>query len=382
MSPDRHSAAPLVSVVVPVYNVRGYLTDTLLSVQASEFTEYEVVLVDDGSNDGSDSIIKKFARTDPRFRWVRQRNQGPSVARNRGVAEAKGRYLFFLDSDDLLTPDGLGALVAALERSGSDVAVSPYQRFSSDGVVTYPEWIEAAHRTPLQGVTAAQHPAILAHTVNCSKLYRRSYWDQYVGAFEVGMLYEDHEVAGRVYPTATLDVVSTVSVLWRIREEGTSITQRAGAENVGQFLDAALTQLRLYERMAPELVAPRLQQLLDRDLPSRVWPAVGVEGNALLRPVLTGRLRPFAERITAEIAAPVSVLDRLAVLLAASDRWDLIDAVRTSIAVQTNLPRDMGFSERSLIAFGSLRNLAAAVPAWALEPPVAIPGDVVALQPA
>ena len=378
--------APLVSIVIPIYNVRGYLAQTLQSVLDNDLQDYEAVLVDDGSTDGSDAIMKKFARTDPRFRWTRQLNQGPSAARNTGISKARGRYLTFLDADDLLTPDALAAMVASLEQSGSDVAVSPYKRFTADGREFYPPWIRAAHLQARQGVTAAQYPAILVHTVSCSRLYRRTYWDEHLGTFEVGRLYEDHEVVGRMYPSATLDIVPNVSVLWRIRDEGTSITQRAGAENDRQFLAGIEVQLSYYAQRAPELVAPRLSQVLGRDLYGRAAHGLAADCTAEHRTALTEALGPIIARLTPEIARTAPVLPRVIVLLAAAGRWDMLDQWRTAVSVQTALPKDARFSERFLVAFGALRELSGALPQWAFEPPVAdavgAPSEVAALQPA
>ena len=102
-----------VSVVIPVYNVKAYLERCVMSVVGQTFTDLEVVMVDDGSTDGSGELADSLARRDARIRVVHQANGGLSAARNKGLAEARGEYVVFLDSDDewLLT-DGLETLLS------------------------------------------------------------------------------------------------------------------------------------------------------------------------------------------------------------------------------------------------------------------------------
>ncbi|MGI9087615.1 MAG: glycosyltransferase family 2 protein [Chthoniobacterales bacterium] len=106
---------PLVSVVVPCYNQGRYLRESIGSLRAQSLRDWECIVVDDGSSDNSQEIARGLAEEDERVRVFAQENRGPSAARNRGVAEARGRYLQFLDADDLLEPDKLQVHVAYLE---------------------------------------------------------------------------------------------------------------------------------------------------------------------------------------------------------------------------------------------------------------------------
>src|SRR5215212_5269413 len=99
-------STPSVSVVIPAYNVAPYIPETLNSVFAQTFTEFEVIVVDDGSPDGEEleRALKPYL---DRVRYVRQENRGAGAARNRGVREARGEFIAFLDSDDLWMPEYL-----------------------------------------------------------------------------------------------------------------------------------------------------------------------------------------------------------------------------------------------------------------------------------
>ena len=93
----------MISVIVPVYNVEEYLEECLESIRKQTYQDIEVILVNDGSTDGSKAICKHFCQTDKRFRLINQKNQGQSVARNHGVKESIGEYIMFVDSDDVVS---------------------------------------------------------------------------------------------------------------------------------------------------------------------------------------------------------------------------------------------------------------------------------------
>ena len=101
----------MISVIVPVYNVEEYLEECLESIRKQTYQDIEVILVNDGSTDGSQAICEHFCQTDNRFRLINQKNQGQSVARNRGVKESIGEYIMFVDSDDVINTSVLEVLL-------------------------------------------------------------------------------------------------------------------------------------------------------------------------------------------------------------------------------------------------------------------------------
>ena len=129
------SNAPPVSVVIPCYNSERFLGETIDSVLAQTFRAFELILIDDGSTDGTAGIIDRYRRLDGRLISESGPNRGVSAARNRGTELASGKYLQYLDADDLLRPDTLRAKFEALESSGADVAYTGWQKLaeSSDG---------------------------------------------------------------------------------------------------------------------------------------------------------------------------------------------------------------------------------------------------------
>ena len=112
------------SIIVPVYNAEEYLDRCLNSIMNQEYSSCEVILVDDGSTDSSPMICDRYSATDPRFRTIHKPNGGVSSARNAGLCLAKGEYIMFLDSDDVLLPAALEDMMESL--SGEDIVIGGY----------------------------------------------------------------------------------------------------------------------------------------------------------------------------------------------------------------------------------------------------------------
>ena len=119
------SHADPVSIIIPAYNAARWIDDTLKSLIAQTHKNWEAIVVDDGSTD--DTARRVSGTGDPRIRCVAQANAGVSVARNRGLAEAQGAYIAFLDADDAMYPTNLETKLSALHRSGADWAFSDVQ---------------------------------------------------------------------------------------------------------------------------------------------------------------------------------------------------------------------------------------------------------------
>lgn len=123
----------LVSIVTPAYNCEKYLRQTVESVLAQSYTDWEMIIVDDCSTDGTLALAQQLAAVDARIRVVRnEQNQGVSMTRNRGIAEARGKYIALLDGDDLWEPDKLERQAALLEQ-GFDLAYCSYDFWDEDG---------------------------------------------------------------------------------------------------------------------------------------------------------------------------------------------------------------------------------------------------------
>ena len=127
---------PLVSIVTPVYNSEQFITDTIESVQAQTYSNWELILVDDCSTDSSTDYIKKFVKTDSRISlYCLDENGGAAIARNKGIQHCNGKYLAFLDSDDLWKHNKLEKQVAFMEKGNKLFSFTGYELMKEDGTL-------------------------------------------------------------------------------------------------------------------------------------------------------------------------------------------------------------------------------------------------------
>lgn len=121
------SQNPEISIIVPVYNVERYLGECLDSIKSQTFTNWECILVDDGSPDKSIDICEKYSAGDSRFKVVRRSNGGLSAARNTGLSYARGNFISFVDSDDIVYPEYLSRLHSLMIEYDADVVQVGYE---------------------------------------------------------------------------------------------------------------------------------------------------------------------------------------------------------------------------------------------------------------
>lgn len=117
---------PLVSIIVPIYNVATFLRVTLNSIIAQTFENFEILLINDGSTDGSGEICDEYAKYDSRIKIFHKENSGVSAARNYGLDKATGKYILFVDSDDIIAPQMLQILVNDIECYKADLAICSF----------------------------------------------------------------------------------------------------------------------------------------------------------------------------------------------------------------------------------------------------------------
>lgn len=171
---------PTVSIIVPVYNAGSYIRRCVDSIRGQEFTDFELLLVDDGSTDSSGAICDEYAAIDPRIRTVHRSNSGVSDARNTALALAKGTYLQFVDSDDWITSDATKLLVRAARENGCDLVIADFYRVAGGRVARKGDIDE---ETVLSRSEYAEHmteaPADYYYGVLWNKLYRRDLVEQH-----------------------------------------------------------------------------------------------------------------------------------------------------------------------------------------------------------
>ncbi|MBQ3303098.1 MAG: glycosyltransferase family 2 protein [Clostridia bacterium] len=213
-------AGPLVSVIVPVYNVRPYIEEALDSLVAQTYGHLEFLLVDDGSNDGSGEVCDRYASRDARFRVIHQENRGLSATRNAGLDCMSGDYVAFLDPDDAFHPDMIRRLLEPILRENADIAVCRYQDVPSTKIMKH---------SSLQNQAGAKTDRILGHREALSELadgtLGRAVWNKlsvrvlwHDLRFPEGHVFECTDIIYRVFDRVrTCCVVDDVLVFHRIR---------------------------------------------------------------------------------------------------------------------------------------------------------------------
>ena len=129
----RRYKKPEVSLIIPAYNAQDYIVRSIDSALASDFSNLEIIIVNDGSTDGTQKIIDWYDKNYPNVISVVKENGGVADARNRGIKEAKGKYIAFMDNDDLIRPDMISKLYNSAEKNGGDIAIAPLYRITDKG---------------------------------------------------------------------------------------------------------------------------------------------------------------------------------------------------------------------------------------------------------
>lgn len=184
-----------VSIVVPIYNIADYVSDTLTSLINQTYTDIEILAVDDGSTDNSGKLCDDFALRDKRIKVIHKQNGGLSSARNAGIDVATGEYIMFLDGDDRLVPDAVERLVFLLkENPDTDLIQFTYSEVDAKGVPLYPyvysNTVDVVddEREKFERLYKIGGPAASA----CTKLLRLSLFDSL--RFCEGLIHEDEYI--------------------------------------------------------------------------------------------------------------------------------------------------------------------------------------------
>ncbi|MEY4349933.1 MAG: hypothetical protein RL719_1230 [Actinomycetota bacterium] len=233
---------PRVTVVVPVYNVERYLALCLLSLQAQQYPNLEVIAVDDGSTDGSAAILKSFGGQ-LNLTVFTQKNAGLAAARNAGVkAIVETDYLMFLDSDDALAPGALHKMVSLIEETKSDFVVGDVTRLKGLTRIKRVDTRALFKPGTQLATTFAKQPNSVLDVTAWNKLFNFDFYRRIKIKFP-SIYFEDMSEMTRAYAEAKqFDVLAETIYLWRVRTEGArSITQQASDEQ--KFSDR-LTSLR------------------------------------------------------------------------------------------------------------------------------------------
>lgn len=217
-----------VSVIIPCYNAEKYLAQCLESVLAQSYREMEVIVIDDGSKDGTLALAQAFAQRDARVRVLHQENAGVCAARNAGLERATGEWVAFVDGDDLLPQDAFSTLLAACKEQ-TDMVVGAHETFDEKGTCTlfYPEtrWMDLPKEEKKHAVALRLIEGDSVLNIMCNKLHRRSHLLREGLSLVPGLRLAEDALFNLEAALSCRDIAYVNRVTYRYRMHSQSVTQ-------------------------------------------------------------------------------------------------------------------------------------------------------------
>ncbi len=254
------------SIIVPIYNISKYLKNCLDSILSQSFTDFELLLVDDGSTDGSAGICDNYAKKDSRIRVFHKINRGLSSARNLGIEKAKGEYLFFVDGDDFLPENSLHNISEGL-KSNPDILVSKVFKLVHNEELTEEKF--ELHNDLVEGLNGAQALESLIKNINTPlwqawrNVIKTEFMKKYDFQFLSGLTSEDMHLIPQIYLQAeSVSVCNKPTYVYRIDRSG-SIMNTESFKRYKDFFFIVKYWLNFFEKeQCPETLKPVFESLV------------------------------------------------------------------------------------------------------------------------
>lgn len=243
----------MVSIIIPVYNVKNYLNECVESVINQTYKNLEIILVNDGSNDGSELLVNELAEIDSRIKVVHQENAGLSAARNTGMRVMNGDYFFFLDSDDVIHPETIQIMLNSAKKNNAEVVVGSLTTFFGDDCADF-----SMIRLENRGIVYTGKEFLLSFIGNwrlesvvaVCKLFKNTDEKKW---FPVGKLHEDEFFTYKaIYPLMTCVYIQCGFYFYRQREK--SITNLKSEKNYKDTIEAFTEKIEFYKKMDEEIL--------------------------------------------------------------------------------------------------------------------------------
>lgn len=229
---------PAISAIVSIYNGQHTLWQCIRSITVQSFTDFEVLLVDDGSTDWTGDMCESLAKLDPRIHVIHQENKGLSAARNTALDIAKGKYITFIDGDDHVVPNYFETLVRLIEDNKADIAILPAIIESADKKKQTPEIRQKVETLNSHGMRMRYGDRDRAIYVRAwGRLFKREIFDNL--RFKERALYEDMFLFPKLYSKDYRIVIGTMPGYYYVQHMG-SITRHLKSAKDMQAIEAAI----------------------------------------------------------------------------------------------------------------------------------------------
>lgn len=242
---------PIISVIVPMYNVANYIGECIESLKKQTFSHFECLLIDDGSTDGTLKITKQLIKDDQRFQIKTQKNGGPAKARNTGLVDIQGDFILFVDSDDKLAENGMELLFNKAKEEDTGIVLGKTLRFNESKVWEVPSHIK--HELTIgDKKNIGRNPELFYAMGPAAKLFRKDIIDSLL--FDEGKQFaEDQLFVFSAYLKAQeINVIDEVIYYYRVRENEESLTQKYRNNPVENLKTLLELMNEAHEKVEPE----------------------------------------------------------------------------------------------------------------------------------
>ena len=319
---------PEISIIVPVYRAEKYLNACVDSILNQTYSDFELVLIEDGSPDQSGAICDEYAQKDDRVRVIHQPNQGQAAARNHALPMTQGKWLCYVDSDDAIHPQMLEHLHRAAEKSGAGISMcqfleapEPPEDYEQPAEFSY-TLLTMDEKTLTELHDRDQYPGWVA----CAKLIRRELVEGY--PFHTGRVYEDNEAVTRwLLPAKTLAMLPTQLYFYRTNPESTTKSQFSLKRL--DYLWALESMISYFQSVGFHTLA---QRFVERYVEAAASACYGVR-NELKRPERANGILTDVQRFLRRENLKLTRRERLSLLEAAHPNamgrfWSVAEKVR------------------------------------------------------
>lgn len=243
---------PIISVIVPMYNVANYIGECIESLKKQTFSHFECLLIDDGSTDGTLKITKQLINDDQRFQIKTQKNGGPAKARNTGLVDIQGDFILFVDSDDKLAENGMELLFNKAKEEDTGIVLGKTLRFNESKVWGVPSHIK--HELTIgDKKNIGRNPELFYAMGPAAKLFRKDIIDSLLFD-ERKQFAEDQLFVFSAYLKAQeITVIDEVIYYYRVRENEESLTQKYRNNPVENLQTLLELMDEAHEKVEPEL---------------------------------------------------------------------------------------------------------------------------------
>ena len=226
---------PQISIIIPIYNVESYIHRCIDSILAQTYTDFELILVDDGSLDNSGEICDEFSRTDTRIHVIHQNNTGRAEARNVGIEwvlnNSDSSWISFIDSDDWVHPNCLSFLIKAASKSNADIVFSPIKKVA-EYCDTFPNirfqyYLQSATKVLLSFANKMTEVSV------CGKLYRKEMFSSI--RFPKGKLWEDLAITYRLFTKATNCAILDINMYYYFLNDNGTVLKSWRPKRMDEF---------------------------------------------------------------------------------------------------------------------------------------------------